>query len=75
MVKGNFKQNIEHNRLEKRMPERKIGEKKGKVDSSLFKSLIGTGWASPTQISNYCDHGWIVTFPKVYLMNMKSPTL
>ena len=43
MVKGNFKQNIEHNRLEKRMPERKIGEKKGKVDSSLFKSLIGTG--------------------------------
>ena len=32
----NFEQNIEHNRLgKKEMPERKIGEKKSKIGSSL----------------------------------------
>ena len=43
MVKGNFKQNIEHNRLEKRIARKKNRREKGKVGSSLFKSLIGTG--------------------------------
>ena len=37
----NFKQNIEHNRLEsKELPERKIGEKNSKIGSSLL--LHGT---------------------------------
>ena len=32
----NFEQNIEHNRLEKKeLPERKIGEKKSKIGTSL----------------------------------------
>ena len=34
----NFEQNIEHNRLEKKeLPERKIGEKKSKIGSSLAR--------------------------------------
>ena len=36
----NFKQNIEKNRLKiKELPERKIGEKKSKIGSSLYVCL------------------------------------
>ena len=43
----NFEQNIEHNRLEKKeLPERKIGEKKSKIGSSLELAMlaIATGY-------------------------------
>ena len=42
----NTEQNTEHNRLEKEMPERKLGEKKqNTVDSSLFN-----GWLTDNHI-------------------------
>ena len=46
-----FKQNIQKNRLKiKELPERKIGEKKSKIGSSL--DTLSTGTAVPTNLAS-----------------------